>query len=352
LAVIPRGGGTKLEWGNPPQRIDLIISMLGLNRVIEHTAGDMTVTVEAGCTVGALQQHVAQRGPRLALDPLWPDRATVGGILASNDSGSLRQAFGSLRDLVLGVTLALPDGTLARSGGKVVKNVAGYDLPKLMVGAFGTLGVITQATFRLHPLPAAMRTFEFAAPSARDASRFVLAVQDSTSAVTGLQVVVDSHDRCTVAVRVEGSPAGTEASASPITGIAAACGLAASSETDDPWSQRERLWNQPGVIGKLTYPPARLAEVCAAMPGAPWKMVAQGLGVALLATEGNEDALTTLAHQLRALDGSLFILRSNPDLKRRVNELAAGSSLPLMRAIKQQFDPTDTLNPGRFLGGI
>src|SRR5205085_1751730 len=155
----------------------------GLNHVIEHAAGDMTVTVEAGCTIAALQQVLAQRGQRLALDPLWPDRSTVGGVIATNDSGSLRHAFGSLRDLILGVTVAPPDGALARSGGKVVKNVAGYDLPKLMVGAFGTLGVVTSATFRLHPLPAATRTFPFVAPSARDAGRFVLAVRDSTLAV-------------------------------------------------------------------------------------------------------------------------------------------------------------------------
>src|SRR5947208_2316906 len=176
LKVTPRGGGTKLEWGNPPERVDLVLSTLGLSRVVEHAHGDMTVTAEAGCTYGALQMHVARRGQRLALDNLFPDRATLGGIMATNDSGALRVGFGSLRDLVLGVTVALPDGTLARSGGKVVKNVAGYDLPKLMVGAFGTLGVITQATFRLHPLPAATRTFEFAASSARQCGRFVLAV--------------------------------------------------------------------------------------------------------------------------------------------------------------------------------
>jgi len=158
-------------------RMDLVLSTQGLNRVLEHAAGDMTCTVEAGCTITALRQVLARHGQRLALDPLWPDCATVGGVLATNDSGPLRQAFGSARDLLIGVTIALPDGTLARSGGKVVKNVAGYDLPKLMVGALGTLGVITQATFRLHPLPRESGTLVFA--SEVRALRFARPARDS-----------------------------------------------------------------------------------------------------------------------------------------------------------------------------
>jgi glycolate oxidase FAD binding subunit len=352
LKVTSRGGGTKSDWGNPAAGSDRVLSTSRLNRVLEHAAGDMTVTVESGCTIAALQQHVARRNQRLALDPLWPGRATVGGVIATNDSGSLRHAFGGLRDLILGVTVALPDGTLARSGGKVVKNVAGYDLPKLMVGAFGTLGVITQATFRLHPLPASTRTFQFDAPSPREAGRFMLAVQDSPLAVTGLQLIADSHGQCSVAVRVEGSPAGTESSAAPIAALSAACGLASSPEGRDPWPERQLLWDLPGIIAKLTYPPARLAELCAALPGATWKLVAQGPGVALLATRENEEGLNKLAHRVRILDGSLVILRGDPDLKRRVNDTALGSSLPLMRAIKRQFDPSGTLNPGRMIGGI
>src|SRR5438270_6885176 len=125
LHVIPRGGATKIDWGNPPRGADLIISTRRLNRIIEHAWADMTASVEAGCAVGQFQQTLAEHGQRLALDPLWPDRATIGGILATNDSGPLRIRYGSLRDLVIGVTLALPDGTLAKSGGKVVKNVAG-----------------------------------------------------------------------------------------------------------------------------------------------------------------------------------------------------------------------------------
>src|SRR5437763_1191827 len=151
LAVIPRGGGTKLDWGRPPRRADLVLSTVRLDRVLEHAWGDMTATVEAGCTVARLQHALAEHGQRLACDPLWPERATIGGILAASDNGPLRARFGALRDLIIGVTLVLADGTVAKSGGKVVKNVAGYDLPKLATGSFGTLAVITQAVFRLHP---------------------------------------------------------------------------------------------------------------------------------------------------------------------------------------------------------
>src|SRR5712675_3093216 len=176
LAVIPRGGGTKLGWGNPPARADLILSTARLNEIIEHAWADLTVSVEAGCTIQRLQETLAKHGQRLALDALWPEHATIGGVLSTNDSGALRLRFGALRDLIIGATLALPDGTLASSGGKVVKNVAGYDLPKLVTGALGTLGIITRAIFRLHPLPRNVRSFTFSARDLDDANRIVLAV--------------------------------------------------------------------------------------------------------------------------------------------------------------------------------
>src|SRR6202521_5350580 len=187
LAVIPRGGGTKLGWGNSPDRADIILSAARMTEIIEHAWADLTVTVEAGCTIQRLQETLGQHGQRLALDPLWPEKATVGGVLSTNDSGALRLRFGALRDLIIGVTIALPDGTLASSGGKVVKNVAGYDLPKLVTGALGTLGVITRAVFRLHPLPQNVRSFTFVARDLDDANRLMLAVLNSRLTHTGLQ---------------------------------------------------------------------------------------------------------------------------------------------------------------------
>src|ERR1700687_4350694 len=188
LAVIPRGGGTKLAWGNLPARADLILSTARMTEIIEHAWADLTVTVEAGCTIQRLQETLGQHGQRLALDALWPEKATVGGVLSTNDSGALRLRYGSLRDLIIGVTLALPDGTLASSGGKVVKNVAGYDLPKLATGALGTLGVITRAVFRLHPLCGDSLTLTFGASNIAEMQERILALQDSQLAHTSLQI--------------------------------------------------------------------------------------------------------------------------------------------------------------------
>src|SRR5216684_873246 len=208
LAVIPRGGGTKLGWGNPPARADLILSTARLNEILEYAWADLTVSVEAGCTIQRLQETLAQHGQRLALDPLWPEKATVGGVLSANDSGALRLRFGALRDLIIGVTIALPDGTLASSGGKVVKNVAGYDLPKLVTGAFGTLGVITRAIFRLHPLPKETRTISCDAADVLEAQQAVLAIQNSKLAHSALQICFGIGTPPRVDVLFEGTEAG------------------------------------------------------------------------------------------------------------------------------------------------
>ena len=187
LKVTPRGGGTKLGWGNPPEACDLLLSTARLDRVGEHAWADMTVIVEAGCRVADLQRALGEHGQHLALDPLWPERATIGGILSTNDSGTLRLRYGSLRDLIIGITVALPDGTLARSGGRVVKNVAGYDLAKLFTGALGTLGVIVQAIFRLHPLPRETRSLTWSGTPAA-LNQLLLSILASRLTPTGLQL--------------------------------------------------------------------------------------------------------------------------------------------------------------------
>ena len=152
FAVVPWGGGTKQGWGYPVAPM-VILETHRLNVIREHTWQDMTCTVEAGCTWASLQSALAQHGQCVALDPLWPARATVGGIVATNDSGVLRLRYGSLRDLVIGMTIVLADGTVAHTGGKVVKNVAGYDLHKLMIGALRHpwRHYLGKFSFALHP---------------------------------------------------------------------------------------------------------------------------------------------------------------------------------------------------------
>jgi glycolate oxidase FAD binding subunit len=170
------GGGTELGYGNPPERIDTLVRTDRLNAIVEYAPADMIVTVEAGLTLAQLQTTLAPQRQRLALDSPLPERATLGGLIATNGFGPLRARFGTLRDLIVGITIVRADGTRARGGGKVVKNVAGFDLPKLMVGALGTLGMIATATFKLHPLPETSRWLRVVVPTARGVGEFCSAI--------------------------------------------------------------------------------------------------------------------------------------------------------------------------------
>ena len=304
LCVIPRGGGTKTGWGNRPVRADLILSTARLNRVIEHAWADLTVSVEAGCKIQNLQNTLAQHGQRIAVDPLWPERATVAGMLSTNDSGTLRIRYGALRDLIIGVTIALPDGTLASSGGKVVKNVAGYDLPKLVTGALGTLGVITRAIFRLHPLPRNVQSFTFVGPDLADANRLVLAVQDSRLAHTGIQARFASETAPEVDVRFEVTDAGITAQAEVLRKLAAPAGEIPSS--DAVWQARQELWAGPAAIAKFSALPASISEMCASIRrladslGVRWSAVVQGTGLGWLRLEASSaPAIHRVLHTLR-----------------------------------------------------
>jgi len=157
-SIVIRGADTKSGWGRPAGRIDLVVDMRGMNRILAHEHGDMTATIEAGATLREVNQALALHGQTLPLDPPFADRATIGGLLATNDSGPLRHRYGTPRDLVIGIQLATTDGVLSKAGGRVVKNVAGYDLSKLVTGSFGSLAAIVSATFKLAPLPAASKT--------------------------------------------------------------------------------------------------------------------------------------------------------------------------------------------------
>jgi glycolate dehydrogenase FAD-binding subunit len=399
VRVLPRGNGTKLEWGNAPSSGDLALSMRRMNRVLEHAWADMTATVEAGCTVQRLQQTLADHGQRLAIDVVWPERATIGGILATNDSGALRLRFGSLRDLIIGVTVALPDGTLARSGGKVVKNVAGYDLPKLMTGALGTLGVITQAIFRLHPRPQQTKTFTFAAPNCDDANRFMLRVQDSQLAHVAMQMRASgsSHPplgkgaapasyegpgttgQTAVDVLFEGTETGIAAQAAHVRELAGK--LVESVPEADAWSAREELWrgDEPSLVAKLSVLPENIAATTKMIADEcqvaelRWNLVAQAIGVITLRMESAvKDTLVNTAMRLRhtlarpsagkgaalqvttaSRDGVSLMVLHRPNGAVRIEAWGEpGNALSLMMRVKQQFDPKGTLNPGRFVGGI
>jgi glycolate oxidase FAD binding subunit len=364
LAVVPCGGGTKLSWGNPPSRVDIILSTARLNKIIEHPWADLTVSVEAGCTIQRLQSALAKHGQRLALDPLWPEQATIGGVLSTNDSGSLRLRFGALRDLIIGVTLALPDGTLASSGGKVVKNVAGYDLPKLITGALGTLAVITRAVFRLHPLPRNAKSLSISGCNLEEMQQLVLAVQDSKLAHTALQARIAEDREPVVDILFEGTEAGIAAQESQLRELAGP-----SPAVDAPctvWAASQALWSSPdptsAAVAKITTLPAAISRTIgivqrtAGSYNPHWKLTLQATGIGWLrleATAGNLHAvLSDLRFELERDGGSLALFDHPAGMSRLDAWGKSGDALPLMRAVKSQFDPKNTLNPGRFVAGI
>jgi len=380
LAVIPCGGGTKLGWGNAPSRADLILSTARLNRILEHAWADLTVTVEAGCTIETLQQTLALHGQCLALDPLWPGKATVGGILSTNDSGALRLRFGALRDLIIGVTIALPEGTLASSGGRVVKNVAGYDLPKLVTGAYGTLGVITHAVFRLHPLPGLCRSFAVSVSNPEEAQKIVLAVQDSELAPVALQSQFCAQASPVIDILFEGTQAGLDAQAGRLHALCRSAKSSVAQVQSEPrsganprawaspsaWNARQDLWSfsnpAESAIAKISAPPADLAcatelvRRVAESSRANWRLLMYATGLGWLRVEGPADnlhrALSILRAEFEKIGGSLTLLHRPTNMPTFDTWGFSGDSLPLMKAVKSRLDPSNTLNPGRFVGGI
>lgn len=364
LRLVTRGGGTKIEWGDVPQGVDAILSTRRLNRVLEHAWADMTATVEAGCNVAHFQQVLAEHGQCLASDALWPERATIGGILATNDSGARRVRYGALRDLIIGITVALPDGTIAKSGGKVVKNVAGYDLPKLFTGSFGTLGVITEATFRLYPLGREARTLSFRTDTTEAANGLALAIHDSTLVPTGIQLRLRSDKRPRVDVRFEGVAAALEAQTEQLLRLVSGAEQIPSSP--ECWAAREKLWDgaESALVCKFSVLPTQVGSFVesvrsvAASFAVSWQALAQSIGLGLLRLEGASDrallaTLEALRERSREFGCSLVVLHYSPEMKSRCDVWGTESdALPLMRRVKQQFDPTGILNRGRFVGGI
>jgi glycolate oxidase FAD binding subunit len=304
--------------------------------------------------VQALQARLREHGQRVAVDPLRPSQATVGGMLATNDSGALRLRFGGLRDLVIGMTVALPDGTVARSGGKVVKNVAGYDLPKLMTGALGTLGVITTAIFRVHPLPQKAVTLSTAVGDLASAQRVLQAIQDSKLAHTSLQVRASASGQPAVDVLFEGSPGAIAAQTSELQAIASARFDEGPSAV---WAAREDLSAGPAsalvrVSVLLTHVASTIERTAriAQEAGLEWDAVISAAGIGWIGLTGEAAKSSGVVSRLRSdverEGGSLFAERTGSDVDPWGN---VGDALPLMKAVKAQFDPRGTLNPGRFV---
>jgi glycolate oxidase FAD binding subunit len=349
LAVVERGGGTKQGWGYPVAPA-LLLEMHRLNTLREHTWQDMTCSVEAGCTWAALQSGLAQHGQFVALDPLWPDKATVGGIVATNDSGALRQRYGGLRDLIIGMTIVLADGTIAHTGGKVVKNVAGYDLHKLMIGAFGTLGVVTSVNFRLHSIPRSAQSFTVSATSVEPVGRVMLAMlhaQLSTVAIQ-LRCGVDGFD---LDIQLASLPEVLETQAGALEILAHREGLRVRAAADEVWNARQRQLSAD-VVCKGTMLPSEIARFVERVRGLGGESVTQAGGIMIAGfPAAAAGQLMELRRELEEASGSLMVLKQPAE-----SELdcwgTLPDSLPLMREVKRRFDPARILNPGRFLGRI
>jgi glycolate dehydrogenase FAD-binding subunit len=345
------GGDTKTAWA--PQGIEpsVEISSRGLDRVLEHNVGDLTAVLEAGVPLAQAQAQFASAGQMLALDPPLGEgqRATIGGIVATADSGPMRHRYGGVRDLVIGMTVALSDGTISRSGGKVIKNVAGYDIAKLFCGSFGTLGMILSVNVRLHPVAPARAT---ALGSADDPA--VLSEAAIKLAAAPLELdALDVHWRRgqgELLARVSGAEPNERAERAAALMSNAGLGQARVAHDDDHLWARQRAGQRSGshALVLVAARPSRLAELLAAADACDGELVGRaGLGTSYI--ECDPDAVMRLARSVPK-GASAVVLDGPAGLTRWDGH--EGPAVELMRRVKQRFDPTGTCNPGTFVGGI
>ncbi|KQU70436.1 hypothetical protein ASC58_01025 [Phycicoccus sp. Root101] len=364
LAVVPRGSGTKLRWGNAPRRLDVVLDTTRLDRLVEHAAGDLILVTGAGRPLATLQEDLAGSAQRLGIDPTRS--GTIGGTVATGTSGPMRLRHGAVRDLVIGMTLVRADGVVAKSGGKVVKNVAGYDLAKLLTGSFGTLGVITEVAFRLHPVPGERRWVTVSVDGPDAAQDAVQSLVHSQQVPVAVEVDWDGATG-TVAALLEGHAEATEECAAT---VAQELGDGAHvSGSAPPWwgedLEREgprdrgsgrtlvRVTHEIAGAGRLLRATGDLRERCgvlASYRGSP----AVGVGCAVL--DGEATTVVAAVDHLRAtaaaLGGAVVVLEAPDAVRDRLDVWGPATALDLMRSVKQRFDPGGVLAPGRFVGGI
>jgi glycolate oxidase FAD binding subunit len=355
------GGRTKLDWGRPVPEPDVELSTQGLDRIVEHNAADLTAVVEAGMRLADLQSVLADAGQMLAIDPPLgsADSATVGGVVATGDSGPLRHSYGAIRDLLLGITVVLSDGTVAKAGGKVIKNVAGYDLAKLFAGSFGTLGLVAQVAVRLHPIPVRRAT---ATGSADDGAALGRAINALSRAPLEFESVDVSWRSGwgRVLARCGGAAAAERAGAA--TRLMNDAGLGEIVVIDDDeslWApQRDGQRSGDGVVLKVSGLPSALARVVGAADRAGGSVVARAcLGIAWISlpSANIEEGIAAVEDMRRALAGfPCVVLDAPPVVREKVDVWATdeGPDVTLMRRIKAQFDPAGACNPGVLVGGI
>jgi glycolate oxidase FAD binding subunit len=357
-SVIPVGGGTMLHVGNAPRRYDIALSTTKLRGIIEYSPGDLTVVVRAGTTVAEMQDELARERQFVPLHPALPERATIGGTLAIAMASPWRQTYGAPRDFTIGMRMALPGGQLARSGGKVVKNVAGYDLGKLFIGSYGSLGVITEAAFKVYPLPRERKTIVIHATP--DAECFALG-----RAISGLGVAVLGVAVC------ESDVAGGTATPSSgklivmLGGSRAAVREAATSVQALVARSDARIEHVDGdTVGKLASFSERATLRLTSLPTVAHTTVSEtararslsypGVGTSyVICDELDVSQIERARERVAPIGGQVLVLRAPVRVKEVIDVWGStGPGSGLMRRVKGVFDPDGVMSPGRFVAGL
>jgi glycolate oxidase FAD binding subunit len=360
LTVVPRGRGTKMTWGTSPTSADVLLDMSALDQVLEHAAGDLIVVSQAGARLSDVQEVVARGGQRLALDETVPG-ASIGGTLATNASGPHRLATGAARDLLIGITVVRADGVVAKAGGKVVKNVAGYDLGKLMIGSFGTLAVATEAVFRLHPVPAATRWVSTPVADPAQAQAAVQSVLHSQAVPAAIEVQWPAAGEGSVQVLLEGREEGVEGRAATVSALFGEAAQTVRAPVDGatyPWDTAVTGDDRFTCL-KLTFVLSGLAGVLTTAREAGLHVrgsAGSGVVYAALAPGTPVDEVRAAVDGIRETctraGGSAVVVDAPASVKAAVDVWGPVPALDLMGRVKDQFDPDHRLAPGRFVGGI
>jgi glycolate oxidase FAD binding subunit len=361
-SVVIRGGGTKMDWGRAPASIDVLLSTKRLTALVAHEHQDLTATAQAGARIADVNRELARHGQWLPIESPF-DEATIGGAIATNDSGPMRHRYGTPRDLLIGIRLALTDGRVIKAGGNVVKNVAGYDLGKLMSGSHGSLAAIASATFKLTPLPGASSTLVARFDDAASLVKALEAISGSQLEASAIEIHAGIGDPGSGIRRVlrlllkfESTPGALNAHAQRAHGLvgAARCEVVASDTEATLWREHSRApWNSPGAIVRAAWLPASLGGVLAFIDKAGAEIELAGraaIGAGLVRIDGDT------ATQHRVIDsmrhGDLFrhvvVLRASSELKQTVDVWGdLGDAGKLGASVKKMLDPNGILNAGR-----
>jgi glycolate oxidase FAD binding subunit len=366
-AVVVWGGGTQMRLGAPPSRYEVAFSTESMSRLLEYEPADLTCRVEAGMRLSDLQGALATQGQRLPIDPPHPERSTVGGMVAANANGLRRARYGTVRDWVIGIAVAYPSGKLARAGGKVVKNVAGYDLMKLHVGALGTLGVVAEVNFKVQACPQTEATllghFEDPLPAVAAGTKLAHDYLAPAAAVVldrdALWACGLSADwRWTLALKLEGYGREVEAARDvAVRVLRDAGGRVEGQDTPTSFWDAARDWSAPdddAVVLRATAPLAGISAMMGGLPVNASTIVQPGAGIVdvrLPATTAG-GALPRL-RAAAGPEGQVVVLAAPAPIKESLDVWGPPPpGHPIMRALKQALDPNHILNPGRFVGGI